>query len=209
MKIIKNILTRNSCYQAGQKIAVRGLMLHSVGTPQPSAKVFLNIWNQQDVSVCVHGIIDGNTGNVYQTLPWNHRGWHCGSGTKGSGNDICIGIEMCEPSQIQYISGETFTCTDKKEAMAVAKRTYQSAVILFAKLCKKYDLDPLADGVILSHKEGHARGIATNHGDPEHLWKGLGLHYTMDTFRKAVSKKVKSKERTDRKKTAKTKGRTG
>ena len=53
-------------------------------------------------------------------------------------------------------------------------------------LCKKFGLDPLADGVVISHREGHARGIATNHGDPEHLWKGLGLPYTMDGFRKAV-----------------------
>ena len=52
---------------------------------------------------------------------------------------------------------------------------------LFAMLCKKFGLDPLADGVVISHREGHARGIATNHGDPEHLWKGLGLPYTMDS----------------------------
>ena len=38
----------------------------------------------------------------------------------------------------------------------------------------------------MSHREGHARGIASNHGDPEHLWKGLGMSYTMDTFRAAV-----------------------
>ena len=47
-----------------------------------------------------------------------------------------------------------------------AKRTYEAAVELFAFLCKEYGLNPLADGVIISHKEGHARGIATNHGDP-------------------------------------------
>ena len=46
-------------------------------------------------------------------------------------------------------------------------------------------LDPLGDGVILSHREGHQRGIATNHGDPEHLWSPFGL--TMDIFRQAVS----------------------
>lgn len=53
-------------------------------------------------------------------------------------------------------------------------------------LCKEYDLDPLADGVIISHAEGHKRGIASNHGDPEHLWNQLGMGYTMDGFRKAV-----------------------
>ena len=71
-------------------------------------------------------------------------------------------------------------------AKAVAKRTYETAVELSAMLCKKYSLDPLADGVIISHKEGCARGIASNHGDPEHLWEQLGTGYTMDGFRKAV-----------------------
>ena len=60
-------------------------------------------------------------------------------------------------------------------------------------LCKKFGLDPLADGVVISHREGHARGIATNHGDPEHLWKGLGLPYTMDGFRKAVKAAMSGK----------------
>lgn len=53
-------------------------------------------------------------------------------------------------------------------------------------LCGKYGLDPLADGVVISHREGCARGIASNHGDPEHLWAQLGMGYTMDGFRRAV-----------------------
>jgi cell division protein FtsN len=28
--------------------------------------------------------------------------------------------------------------------------------------------------------------VASNHADPEHLWKGLKLAYTMDGFRKDV-----------------------
>ena len=68
----------------------------------------------------------------------------------------------------------------------MVERTYKAAVELFAMLCKQYGLNPLADGVIISHKEGHSRGIASNHGDPEHLWSQLGMGYTMDTFRKAV-----------------------
>ena len=60
-------------------------------------------------------------------------------------------------------------------------------------LCKEYGLNPMKDGVILSHAEGNARGIATNHGDPEHLWRGLALPYTMNTFRKAVKLKMEGK----------------
>lgn len=97
---------------------------------------------------------------------------------------------MCEPSCIKYTGGSSFTCSDKATARAVAKRTYESAVELFAMLCKQYNLNPTADGVIISHREGHSRGIASNHGDPEHLWNGLGMGYTMDGFRKAVKAKM-------------------
>ena len=173
---------------------MKGLMLHSVGCPQPRAQVFLDSWNNASFgSACVHGFIDGNDGTVYQTLPWNHRGWHCGSGSKGSGNNTHIGVEMCEPACIRYTSGSGFTCSDLEKARASAVRTYEAAVELFAMLCKKFGLDPLADGVVISHREGHARGIATNHGDPEHLWKGLGLPYTMDGFRKAVKAAMSGK----------------
>lgn len=88
MKLVKSILTKNPCYTAGRKITVKGLMLHSVGCPQPKASVFINSWNSASyTAACVHGFIDGNDGTVYQTLPWNHRGWHCGSGSNGSGNN--------------------------------------------------------------------------------------------------------------------------
>ena len=181
MKIIQNILTKNPCYKAGKKITVKGLMLHSVGCPQPSASAFINQWNDADYDrACVHAFIDGNTGNVHQTLPWNHRGWHGG----GKCNDTHIGVEMCEPACIRYTSGTTFTCTDRITARAVVQRTYDNAVLLFAHLCSKYKLDPMTD--IISHKEGGAKGIASKHSDPEHLWKQLGMGYTMNTFRKAV-----------------------
>lgn len=187
MKLVQSILTKNPCYTAGRKITVKGLMLHSVGCPQPKASVFINNWNSPSYdNACVHGFIDGNDGTVYQTLPWNHRGWHCGSGSKGSGNNTHIGVEMCEPACIRYTSGSNFTCSDLSTARAVAKRTYEAAVELFAMLCKQYSLNPTAVGVIISHREGHSRGIASNHGDPEHLWNGLGMGYTMDGFRKAV-----------------------
>lgn len=187
MKLVESILTRNPCYTAGRKITVKGLMLHSVGCPQPKAAVFINSWNSPSHdSSCVHGFIDGNDGTVYQTLPWNHRGWHCGSGNKGSGNNTHIGVEMCEPACIKYTAGSNFTCSNLAEARSVAKRTYEAAVELFAYLCKKYSLNPLADGAVISHREGHSRGIASNHGDPEHLWMQLGMGYTMDGFRKAV-----------------------
>lgn len=200
MELVQKFLTRNPCYQknmnppAGdnrwevfQKRGPLGLMLHSIGCPQPSAMVLINNWNKESYDIaCVHGFIDANDGVAYQTLPWNFRGWHGGS----PANDTHIGVEMCEPACIRYTGGSNFVCSDYETARAAATRTYNTAVELFARLCKQFWLDPLADGVILSHREGHARGIATNHGDPEHLWRGLGMSYTMDGFRRDVHKKM-------------------
>ena len=184
MELVESIVTQNPCYKAGKKIAVKGLMLHSVGCPQPSAEVFVKNSNKPESSrACVHAFIDGNTGKVFQTLPWDHRGWHGG----GSSNNTHIGVEMCEPACIRYTAGSSFTCSDREQALAVVKRTYDAAVELFAMLCGKFGLNPLGDGVIVSHKEGNARGIASAHGDPDHLWKGLDAGYTMDGFRRDVS----------------------
>lgn len=184
-KLVESLLTNNPCYKKGQKITVKGLMLHSVGCAQPSASVFIKNWNQASYSrACVHGFIDGNDGTVYQTLPWNYRGWHCG----GTGNNTHIGVEMCEPSCIKYVGGSNFTCSDMAKAQESARKTYEAAVALFAMLCGKFSLDPLADGVILSHSEGNKRGLASAHADPEHLWTQLSLPYTMDGFRNDVKK---------------------
>lgn len=191
MELKECILTQNPCYKAGKKISVKGLMLHSVGCPQPNAETFVRKWNNPESSrACVHAFIDGNTGAVYQTLPWDYKAWHCG----GNANSTHIGVEMCEPACLKYTGGASFTCSDMEAAMAVVKRTYEAAVELFAFLSQEYGLDPLADGVIISHKEGHDRGLASGHGDPDHLWKGLQCEYTMDIFRQAVAAAMENVE---------------
>lgn len=185
MNIIESIMTLNPCYTANKKITVKGLMLHSVGCNQPKASVFIKRWNKTTFkNKCVHGFIDANTGDVRQTLPWNHRGWHAG----GKANNTHIGVEMCEPPNIKYTGkGANFTCDDPEKAVEYVKRTTKSAVELFAKLCADYGLNPLADGVIISHAEGCSRGLASNHADPSHLWKQLKMEYNMNTFRQDVA----------------------
>lgn len=180
MKLVRNYLTNSDCYKAGKKITVKGLMIHSIGCPQPKASVLMNNWSKPGANACVHAIIDGNDGTIYQTLPWNHRGWHGG----GSSNNTHIGVEMCEPSTIKYTTGSNFTDSDPAKTKEVVVRTYNAAVELFAYLCKEYKLDPLKD--IVGHAEGHAKCIASNHGDPDHLWKKFG--YSMSGFRADVKK---------------------
>lgn len=156
-----------------------GLMIHSVGCPQPNPLVFINNQNKADVEVAVHAYI-GADDIVYQCLPFDIKGWHAG----GTANATHIGVEMTEPDCITYIRGATFTCSDVPRAIAHAEKTYKTAVELFAYLCKEYGLNPLTD--IISHAEGHAKGVASNHADCEHLWRQLGMNYTMDGFRADV-----------------------
>ena len=50
MELVESILTQNPCYKAGRKIAVKGLMLHSVGCPQPNAETFVKEWDNPESS---------------------------------------------------------------------------------------------------------------------------------------------------------------
>lgn len=175
MQITERFAVKNKCYQAGAPLTPRGIMLHSVGTPQPSAAVFARSFNQYQpggASVCVHAFVQAD-GTVYQTLPWEMRGWHCG----GSANGTHIGVEMTEPS-----AGMT-----RDEAAEQIAGTYRTAVEVFAALCRQYGLDPTQDGVIIGHAEGHRRGVASNHADPELLWRTYDMGYTMDGFRADVA----------------------
>lgn len=190
-KIEEHFLRENPCFKEEKTISVKGVMLHSVGCACQSAQPLLANWNHSSFySSCVHAFIDGNTGVAYQTLPWDHRAWHCGQGVSGSANNTHISIEMCEPDSLNYSDGANFTCADPAGASIVITRTYEAAVELAAYLCLKFELDPMKDGVLLSHAEGCQRGIACNHSDPEHLWNDLHTGYTMDLFRNNVKDKI-------------------
>ena len=187
MNLHKLILTENACYKTGRKITPKGIMVHSTGANNPNLRRYVgpddgllgvnqygNHWNQDKPGgsyVCVHGFIgklaDGSVA-TYQTLPWNWRGWHAGDGSKGSANDTHISFEICEDD-----------LTDSSYFAAV----YQEAVELCAYLCKQYGL---TEKDILCHSEGHAQGIASNHGDVMHWFPKFGK--SMDTFRADVKK---------------------
>ena len=178
---IEAFAEKNRCYQIGAALYPQGIMLHSVGCAQPSAAVFARSFNQYQpggASVCVHAFVQAD-GAVYQTLPWETIAWHCG----GAANQTHIGVEMTEPS-----TGMTYA-----EAAEQIAGTYRTAVELFAALCKQYGLDPTQDGVIIGHAEGHRRGVASNHADPEYLWNAYGMGYTMDGFRADVAAEMAAK----------------
>lgn len=186
MRLRKQYLTRNDCYRAGRTIRPQGVMVHSTGSNNPSVARYVpgddvigrnqygNDWDRPGLEKCAHAFVgrfaDGSVGTV-QTLPWNRRGWHCGRGKNGSANDTHISFEICE---------------DGLEDASYFKAVYQEAVELTAMLCREHNLDPLADGVVICHKEGYHRGIASNHGDVLHWFPKFGK--TMDDFRADVAR---------------------
>jgi hypothetical protein len=181
MNLHKLILTNNACYKAGRTITPKGIMVHSTGANNPWLKRYVgpddgllgknqynNHWNQDKPGgrqVCVHAFIGklaNGTVATYQTLPWNHRGWHAG----GFANDTHIGFEICEDG-----------LTDTSYFSAV----YKEAVELCVYLCKQYGL---TEKDIIGHYEGYQKGIASNHGDPKNWFPKHGK--SMDTFRADV-----------------------
>ena len=197
MNLIQCYLIANDCSAAGRTITPKGVMVHSTGANNPLVARYVqptenqanrdaiiqeigtnrnqNDWNNPGLSVCTHAFVgklaDGGVGTV-QTLPWNRRGWHAGTGTSGgSANDTHISFEICE---------------DGLTDAAYFGKVYQEAVELTAMLCKQYNLNPLADGVVICHSEGYQRGIASNHADVMHWFPKHGKN--MDTFRQDVSK---------------------
>ena len=185
INIVEAFATKNKCYQVGVPLTPQGIMLHSVGCAQPSAAVFARSYNQYQPggqSVCVHAFVQAD-GTVYQLLPWEMIAWHC----RGSANSTHIGVEMTEPS-----AGMTYA-----EAAEQIAGTYRTAVELFAALCKKYGLDPVRDGVIIGHAEGHRRGVASNHADPELLWRTYDMGYMMDGFRADVAEAMNKNDEED------------
>lgn len=192
MDIVQAYATKNRCYQVATPLYPQGIMLHSIGCPQPNAAVMAQNYNQyrpNGQSVCVHAFVQRD-GTVYQTLPWTVQAWHCG----GSANSTHIGIEMTEPASIVYTGhGADWRDLDPAATETHIKGTYAAAVELFAQLCAQFDLDPLAEGVIISHAEGRMRGVASAHADPSHLWNAFGL--TMYGFRQDVYKAMHSTEK--------------
>lgn len=192
IEINKLILTKNNCYKTGKKMTPKGVMYHSTGANNPKLSRYVgpddgvlgsnpynNHWNQPEPggsSVCVHAFIGKDKNGkvrIYQTLPWNHVGWHSGSGKQGSANYMgYIGFEICE---------------DALNDKAYFDECINLANQLTAYLVKTYNI-PINNKTIISHSEGYKLGIASNHADIEHWSKRFGM--TMNDIRKEVQRLV-------------------
>ena len=182
MEIVQYYQTKNPCYKAGKKITPSGIVVHSTGANNPNLKRYVgpddgilgkntnnNHWNNEDADKCMHAFIgkvaDGSV-KIYQTLPWDHRCWGVGSGSKGSYNATHIQFEICEDG----LTNEEYY-----------RKAFQAAKELCAFLCKKFSID--VDNVV-GHYEAAEAGYGSNHADPRNWQKNFGD--SMAQFRKDV-----------------------
>ena len=176
MKIIKNYLTRNRCYQQNVKRIPVGIQLHTIGTAQGTAQSVADYWNQSSVSACVTYIVDCDTeGKVLQTLPEDVRTW----ADAGYGNKYLITFEICESDAMRYTGGADYIVLDEGKFRADLLRGYRTAIELCADICRRYGWDPqtrLSSGLYLisSHDEGRRAGLSSSHVDPTHIWPKIG-----------------------------------
>ena len=189
MEIIQCYQTKNPCYRKGTPIKPVGIVVHSTGANNPHLCRYVdcperlgvnrygNHWNRPEAATLVHGAIGLDKEGivtVVNTLPYTMAAWGVGKGSRGSYNYDPTGhiqFEMCEddltdPSYFDQVMG--------------------TAVAYCAQLCREYGL---AAESIVSHKEAHAQGYASNHGDPENWMGRFGM--TMEDFRARVRAKLK------------------
>ncbi len=152
--------------------------------------IYGNSWNRSGADVCPHAAIgklaDGSYA-VAKTLEFTQPCWGAAFGPNGSydGRLIVNGAKIAGgPLNVQFEMIEDGSAGDKNHCKAL----YELAVNFCVYLCKLYPSIKIEN--ILSHKEVHARGRGSNHGDPESYWKRCGMPYTMAGFRAEVKNRL-------------------
>lgn len=193
-EFITQYITKHRTYTNPKIINVSNIVVHSLGVGQESSKIMRDKWDSATSNNSVAAVCDPDY--CYIMLPCLeekgkcYRQWGVGAGSKGSYNNSAIQIEMCEPKNIKYVGGATFTCSDPNYARDFFRRTMDTAIEFVAKCCIFHDLDPLGDNVIVTHSEACRLKMGSNHGDVEHMWNQLDMNYTLQDFRQEVANKV-------------------
>lgn len=188
-------MATNGKYWGLPDITVKGLCLHSVGCPQPSADVFAKNFNSPNARASIHGCIE--PGRFIEMAPCFEKAgktkkcYHVGSGSKGSRNATHIGIEMTEPNTITYTGGASYRDNNPAKTKEFFLANTDTAAQVFADLCIFHNLT-VNDITITTHRQSYLDGYGGNHGDPWHIWKNIG--YDLAQFRKDVQKYIDAKK---------------
>lgn len=193
MNIFTAHATKNRCYTTAQKMPngkPDGIIVHSTGANNPNLKryvdapalvgknIYGNHWNRANLSKCVHAFIGYDINKniaIAKILPFTICAWGCGKGSKGSYN--------YEPAYLQFE-----ICEDNLKNAEYFNAAFSAAIKFCADICKTYDI-PVSK--VISHKEAHAAGYASNHGDVDHWLKKHGK--TMAWFRAQVEAAINGK----------------
>lgn len=209
MKLKQCIMTASYNYKKAQPITPTGIVVHSTGANNKSLARYVQPLdtdtnaqeiladlgvnsNHNDrnhklsVTTGVHAFIGLNAAGeveTYQVLPYDKSAFAVGNGTLVIGTkpdgkpqyasynynpNARIHFEICEDS-----------LNDKQYLDAVLREAQEYC----AYLCQLYGWDV---DKICSHREAHAAGYGSNHGDIEHWIGRFGL--TMDDFRQEVKR---------------------
>lgn len=191
--IIKRMATRFQYYGVPRTDPMDSIEIHSIGTAQDQAEAIAENMNQPNPSGIVHAIVDAReAGKVVELLPENNLSW----ADAGYGNHHSYTIEIAESTHMSYLpNSASYTVKDAELFREDVYRGYNTAVVYTAQKCMDFGFSPtsfLANGLhqVYSHQEANAKGLASAHVDPTHLWDPFGL--TMDIFRQDVACTIRS-----------------
>lgn len=187
MNIIKKYATNFKRYGAKRNYALDSIEIHTIGTAQNTAESVFNAMNQSNPGGIVHAIVAADEyDKVLEILPRDNIAWADG----GYGNQHSYTIEVCESDFMKYLpNSANYTITNNERFLADILRGYDNAVRYVALKCKEFGFNPtdkLPNGLyrVYSHQEANAKGLATAHVDPTHIWPKIDKN--MDTFRADV-----------------------
>lgn len=186
----------NNPYYYLPNIKVSNIVLHSVGVGSSrSTQQWRDSWNKPTATSSVSCVVGPTEGIImlptFEKPGYAKKNAGCGKGKNGSLNTKSVQCEMQEYKGIKYTGGSTFTVTNMDECVKYQLDTLDTAIQWMANICIHFNLDPLKSGVLVSHKEGALLGQASNHGDPDHLFKQLPkMNMTMDKVRQLVAERV-------------------
>jgi hypothetical protein len=146
--IIQLPMPNNPCYKQAKPLATAGnkaagFMIHSNGVQYVPAWHWPIRWNVSDADKAVHFFADAF--GIVQAIPDSIQAWHAG----GSANKTYLSVEQSEP---YHDDPESFNATVKNVRYLVETMRQKHG---------------FAVSNIIGHYEGHQRGIASGHGDPQ------------------------------------------
>ena len=190
MAHIKCYLINNLCYKrAGRRTADWGVLIHDTATIGATPKNFVKSWDVEKPNgrtVMVHAFCDDE--DVYNTLPYEYECWGCGSGVNGCGNKYYVQIEMCIPKDIYFEKSWVYRSKNPEETKAYIHRQVDVVVDWAVERLLEMGIREVNEKTVTSHYELHAKGMASDHGDPKSYLSLAGL--TMNDLREMIKTRL-------------------